>query len=571
MARKKQEKAEGNICVVYARYSSHAQNDASIEQQVAECREYAAAHDLKISEIYADRAVSGRSDRRPEFQKMIRHAEAGNFQVVLTYKSNRIARNMLDALRYEERLERAGVKVVYCKENFGDNAAGRLALRMMMSLNEFYRENMAEDIRRGLIDGAKQGRVMGCIPLGYKKGEDGCFAIDEPKAEIVREIFRRVARNETLASIADDLNARGILTQYKKPWGKNSFSTLLTNERYIGVYKFAEVRIEGGMPAIINRSLFEEVQEKVRRRQEVAGRRRDSAEYLLTGKAFCAKCGAPMVGISGTSRSKALHYYYVCKTRREEHTCKKLNVRKEAVEREVALRLKTIILKPDVVEWMIQNVLRFQEEAWRQSDLASYQNRLVEVRRSLDNLVKAVEAGVFSQSTKVRLDELEAEQRELQGMIAVEQAKIKTVTRDQIEYYLDSFRDGDVDDPAYQKRLFKAFLVKVFLDDDKVRIVYNYADGLDTLEFPLTLEDINSADVSAECSYKPCSGPPQATLILTGISVVAFWLKAPCPRALCDLFRLDSAGIPVLHFMRILPSFQKRRSLSACLLMPHSA
>lgn len=501
--------ADGNVCVVYARYSSHAQNDASIEQQVAECREYAAAHDLKISDIYADRAISGRSDRRPEFQKMIRHAEAGRFQIVLTYKSNRIARNMLDALRYEERLEKAGVKVVYCKENFGDNAAGRLALRMMMSLNEFYSENMAEDIRRGLIDGAKQGKVMGCIPLGYKKGEDGCFAIDEPKAEIVREIFRRVSENETLASIADDLNARGILTQYKKPWGRNSFSTLLSNERYIGVYKFAEVRIEGGMPAIINRALFEDVQEKVRRRQEVAGRRRDYAEYLLTGKAFCAKCGAPMVGISGTSRNGTPHYYYVCKTRREEHTCKKLNVRKEVAEQEVASRLKNTILQPDVVEWMIQNVLRFQEEARKQSDLASYQDRLVEVKRSLDNLVKAVEAGVFSQSTKTRLDELEAEQRELQGMIAVEQAKIKTVTRDQIEYYLESFRDGDVNDPAYQKRLFKAFLVKVYLDDNKFRIIYNYADGLDTMEFPLTLDEIESADVTAECSYKPCSGPPQ--------------------------------------------------------------
>lgn len=102
--------------VIYARYSSHAQNDASIEQQVAECREYAATHDLKIIDIYADRAISGRSDRRPEFQKMIRHAEAGKFQIVLTYKSNRIARNMLDALRYEERLEKAGVKVVYCKK-----------------------------------------------------------------------------------------------------------------------------------------------------------------------------------------------------------------------------------------------------------------------------------------------------------------------------------------------------------------------------------------------------------------------------------------------------------------------
>ena len=488
---------------------------------------------MKISEVYADRAISGRSDKRPEFQKMIRHAEAGKFQIVLTYKSNRLARNMLDALRYEDRLEKAGVTVIYCKEDFGNNAAGRLALRMMMSLNEFYSENMAEDIRRGMLDGAKQGKVMGVMPLGYKRGEDGRYAIDETSAEIVREIFRRVSENETLASIADDLNARGIKTAYKRPWGKGSFSTLLSNERYIGVYKFSDVRIENGMSAIIDRALFEEVQEKVRRRKEVAGRRRDYAEYLLTGKVFCAKCGGPMIGVSGTSRNGTPHYYYVSRTRREEHTCKKENVRKEAAEREIASRLKSIILQPNVVEWMIDNVMRYQEEARKQSDLASYQNRLVEVKRSLDNLVKAVEAGVFSQSTKTRLDELEAEQRELQGMIAVEQSKIKTVTRDQIEYYLDSFRDGDAKDPAYQKRLFKAFLVKAFLDDGKFRIVYNYADGLDTLEFPMTLEEIESAEIAPECSYKVSSGPPDPekrlkTSVFGRFSVYSEWIRMNC-------------------------------------------
>lgn len=67
----------------------------------------------------------------------------------------------------------------------------------------------------------------------------------------------------------------------------------------------------------------------------------------------------------------------------EKHACKKLNVRKEAAEHEIALRLKTIVLQPNVVEWMIDNVLRFQEEARKQSDLASYQDRLVEVKRSL--------------------------------------------------------------------------------------------------------------------------------------------------------------------------------------------
>lgn len=509
-AKAKKEQIEGNVCVVYARYSSHAQNDASIEQQLDECKAYAAAHDLKISEVYADRALSGRSDKRPEFQKMIRHAEAGKFQIVLTYKSNRLARNMLDALRYEDRLEKAGVKVVYCKENFGDNAAGRLALRMMMSLNEFYSENLAEDVRRGMIDIAKQCKAVGATPLGYKVDGDGKYAIDEPKAEIVREIFRRVSANETLASIADDLNSRGILTNHKNTWGRSSFHTLLSNERYTGVYKFADVRIEHGMPAIIDDALFEDVQEKIRRRKEVVGRRRESAEYLLTGKAFCAKCGAPMIGISGTSKSGDMHYYYVCKGRREKHICTKMNIRKTVAEKKVAESLKERILKPEVMEWMIQNVLNYQEEAKKQTDLASYQDRLVEVRRGIDNIVKAVESGIFSPTLKDRLDELEGEQRELQGMIAVEQAKVKTVTREQIQYFLDSFKDGDVDDPAYQKRLFRNFLIKVFLDDDKYRIVFNYIDGLDTMEFPLTLEDIEASDSTVECSYNVPSGSPQA-------------------------------------------------------------
>jgi len=497
--------------VIYARYSSHAQNDASIEQQVAECREYAAAHELEVVDTYADRALSGRTDRRPEFQKMIRHAEAGRFGTILTYKSNRISRSMLDALRYEARLAHAGVKVIYCREDFGDNAAGRMALHMMMTLNEFYSENMGEDIRRGLIDSARQGRVVGAIPYGYRRGEDGRFAIDEQAAAVVREIYRRVSEGESLASVADDLNRRRIPTGYGHTWGKNSFSKLICNERYTGVYLFAGVRIEDGMPVIIDRGLFDRVQEKLRRRKEVAGRRRDNAEYLLTGKVWCGKCGAPMVGISGISKSGAPYRYYVCRTRRESHTCDKLNVRKDTLEREIARSLLTIVLRPDVIDWMIDNVLRYQEEVRKNSDLASYRDRLVEVKRSLSNLVKAIEAGIFSDSTKARLDELEAEQHELQGMIAMEEAKIRPFTADQIRFFLESFRGGDINDPAFLKNLFRTFLTKVYLYDDKYRIVFNYSDagGPDDFESPLTPEDLDSAEASAECSYSGSSEPPQ--------------------------------------------------------------
>ena len=92
------------IAVIYARYSSHAHKEESIEQQVAACQEYAAANNLEVINIYADKAITGKTDKRPEFQKMIRHAEKRQFQVVIAYKSNRIARNMLQALAYEDKL-----------------------------------------------------------------------------------------------------------------------------------------------------------------------------------------------------------------------------------------------------------------------------------------------------------------------------------------------------------------------------------------------------------------------------------------------------------------------------------
>ena len=242
---------------IYARYSSAGQNDASIEQQVAECRTYAAQNSLAITNVFEDRAMTGRNDKRPGFQRMIRAAERHEFQVLLTYKSNRLARNMLDALRYENKLDKAGVKVVYCKEDFGDNAAGRLALRMMMSINEFYSDNLSEDVKRGMMDGAMKCKVISAIPYGYKKGADDRFEIDEPTAAIVREIFDRIINGETYIDIARSLNDRGLKTSQGKPWGKGSFRCIIRNERYIGTYIFKDVRIEGGMPQIISREVYD--------------------------------------------------------------------------------------------------------------------------------------------------------------------------------------------------------------------------------------------------------------------------------------------------------------------------
>ena len=211
MARKKNI-AAGLDAVIYARYSSHNQREVSIEQQIAECTKHAAALGLRIVGTYEDRAISGKTDNRPRFQQMMRDAEKGKFQAVVAWKSNRIGRNMLQAMVNEAKLDDYGVKVFYAEEDFDDTAAGRFALRNMMNVNQFYSENMAEDITRGLYDNANKCMANGRQPLGYKRGADGKVMLDEPAAAVVREIFARVAAGDLFVDIARDLNAKGIKT-----------------------------------------------------------------------------------------------------------------------------------------------------------------------------------------------------------------------------------------------------------------------------------------------------------------------------------------------------------------------
>lgn len=268
--------------VIYARYSSHAQKDASIEQQVEECLKFARDEGITIVETYADRAISGKTDRRPNFQKMMKDAEKGGFSYVVAWKSNRMGRNMLQAMLNEERLNEMGIRVLYTEEDFDDSAAGRFALRSMMNVNQFYSENMAEDIRRGLRDNAENCKVTnGTLPFGYRKTPELKYELDEPKDAIVREIFSRAACGEPFVDIAADLNARGIRTSRGNAWGKNSFHVLLTNERYTGTYIYGDIRVPGGIPRIVSDELFYKVQEVLKTKKNPQGRHRVNGDYTL--------------------------------------------------------------------------------------------------------------------------------------------------------------------------------------------------------------------------------------------------------------------------------------------------
>ena len=237
-------KDHGGNAVVYARYSSHNQRDVSIEQQYAACEAFAVRNGFTIIEHYADRAISGRTDNRPAFQKMLLDARKGGFDYVVAWKSNRMGRNMMQAMINESKLAESGVRCLYVEEDFEDNAAGRFSLRTMMNVNQFYSENMAEDVRRGMEDNAAKCMVNNLPPYGYRKGADGRYELDPERAPIVREIFERISCGWSICDIQADLNRRGIRTGRGTEWKKQSFGRILQNDKYTGIYRWADDLVE---------------------------------------------------------------------------------------------------------------------------------------------------------------------------------------------------------------------------------------------------------------------------------------------------------------------------------------
>ena len=498
------------LAVIYARYSSHTQRDVSIEQQVRVDQEFAERQELQIIGVYADRALTGTNDNRPEFQRMVNDAKKGAFDYVIVYSLDRFARDRYDSVVYKRILKDNGVKVLSAMENISDDPTGVLLESMLEGLAEYYSRELSAKIRRGLTDNARKCMVVTNVPFGYTKGPDGKHAIVPEEAAIVREIFRRVLDGEQIIAIARDLNKRGIRTKRGREWGRTSFETMLSNEKYAGYYICGDMRVAGGIPAIVDEETFRAVQEYLKRkknpRNAPIGKRRENSVYLLTGKAYCGECKAPMIGRSGTSRNGQLHAYYVCKQRDTEHACRKEHIARERAEYMVARALKEYVLQDGMIEWLADKTVEYQEKHAEPVELQLLRKELKQVEAGIANLVRAIEQGIITSSTKERLEELEAQRSELTGKIALatKNSLLDSIPREMIVAALSLVRAGDLEDKRYQELLFDMFLRRVYFYDDHMKLVFNYTpDGCDNTDIPF---DIDDTQEQADTSVRADSG-----------------------------------------------------------------
>lgn len=491
--------------VIYARYSSSGQREESIEGQLRDCYEFAKKHGIIVIGEYIDKAMTGRVDRRPDFQRMMKDSEKGRFNCVLLWKMDRFARNRYDSAMYKYKLKKNGIRIFYAKETIPDGPEGIILESVMEGYAEYYSENLAQNVKRGNYDSALELKTLGKTCLGLKTGPDGRYMIDQAEAAIVRRIFEEYAEGERAKDIYERLNSEGYRTSRGGKFNKNSLRRILSNKKYIGVYEYEDIYVENGIPAIItDRDLFERVQKMLKINHDAPARGK-AQNFLLTTKLFCGLCGSPMIGDGGTSRTGKAYAYYSCTKRKRGRSCKKESVPKDWIEDLVVGELVKIVHNDELIEQIADRVMEYQKREKDQSGLHALEIRQKENEKAISNMLAAIEAGIITPSTKTRLMELEADRADIEKGIAHELLAEPEFERDQIIYFLERFRSGDINDEAYRIMLVDTFLNSVYLyDDDHLVLVMNYSGENCKVDLKL-VEGAVSGDGCKGSAFAPSS------------------------------------------------------------------
>ena len=499
--------------VIYARYSSDNQREESIEGQIRECTAYAEKNGITVVKHYIDRALSAKTDNRPDFQQMIKDSEKRLFDIVLVWKLDRFARNRYDSAHYEYQLERNHVKLVSATEPISDGPAGIMVKSMLTGMAEYYSAELSEKVVRGMTENVLKGKYNGgTIPIGYTVDEEKFFQIDPLKAPFVVEAFQRYNDGATMKELMNWLNDSGVTTNRNQKFTYNSIQTLLTNRRYIGENRFKDIVMPDSIPVIIERELFDSVQDKIAKNRRAPARHKAEDDYLLTTKLFCGMCGAMMFGECGTSRNKNVHHYYKCATAKKKKGCKKKTVRKQWLEDLVVNQTMQLVRDDAAMESIIAKVMELQDR--ENTNLPLYEKQLRDAESGIQNMLNAIQAGILTSSTKERLEQLEETKRELEARIAEEKLAKPKVTEEFIRFWLLRFRKLDMSLKDQRQALVDTFINSIYLYDDKVLITFNYKEGTQTITFEEAAQAASKENGSdLDCFTAPRKTSTQCVLV----------------------------------------------------------
>ena len=518
---------------LYARVSSDRQDvDLSVSAQLRALKEYAKANGYSVAREYIDEAESGRIANRPQFREMIEEGSKPKapFEVILVWKFSRFTRKREHAVAFKSQLRRKGIRVVSITEQAEDNATGRLLEGIIESVDEYYSENLAQEVVRGMREAALRGFFLGSkAPFGYRKVKvsDGAkerpiLEVDPATAPVVRELFEKSLRGSGLKELCKELNERGVTNRGKR-WNKGGLHYVLRNEAYTGAAVWGRtskgqeaadpVRVEGAWPALVSRELFDDVQQAMSdRAPKVQRPARVGSPYLLSGLLRCGVCGKPYSAQGAKSGQFA---YYICGTlfREGAGTCSARYLNAPKLETFVVEKIRERILNEETIVALVQLVA---EEIDAMAGELSGRLEVVEaelgdVRKRLGKLYEAIETSELTlevlspriMSLRHREEQLEAARDDAETRL--EQRRVVLPDTEEIVEYVADFRnflkDGTIPE---RKALIRNFVEGIEVVGDEATLTYTV---------PMPSDGVMSESASVLDFVK--SSPPCKTEFIT--------------------------------------------------------
>ena len=326
---------------------------------------------------------------------------------------------------------------------------------------------------------AEKGLFTGAgVPLGYKI-VDKRFAVDDETAPIVKRIFEMYLAGNTMADIIRYLNENGVKTSQGNPYNKNSIRRILINNRYIGVYKYGDVRLSDGVPRIIDDTTFEQTQILMDKNKKAPARAKAVEDfYLLTTKIFCGHCDCAMTGFSGTSHTSKFYQYYGCVTQRRRGDCKKKSVQKIYIEDLVVERVLSA-LNDEYIDEIARKISDLSMKEGNTDTVKRLKRLLKENEEATANLVKAIEQGKAIDVLSAQIEKRQAEKADFETQIAREKMINPILTFDEVKFFFEKFKNGDANDTTFRTALIDTFVNKIYLydgDDSRIEIFCNASD-----------------------------------------------------------------------------------------------
>ena len=462
-----------------------------------------------VGKEFVDRGASAKSADRPELQKMLEYVKenADRVDYVIVHKVDRLARNRGDDIDIMRTLRECGVQLVSASESIDDTLAGMLLHGIMSSIAEFYSQNLANEVKKGMGEKVKGGGTPCRAPIGYlnirrvdEKGrEERTVVLDEERAPLIKLAFEEFASgNWTVNDLTEHIAACGLTTRATPRISslaidKKALNQILKNPYYKGTVLYKGVEYAGSHPPLVDAATWQRVQDVLA--SHINGERTREHPHFLKGSLYCRNCGSRMIITYAKSRSGVRYPYFVCAGRHSKRikSCEQKAVLIDVVEEQVQQIYDSYSLPPKIREYLEDWISRNIE-----NERGKYAAELDGLRREKDKLERRQEKLLEAHyNDAVPLNLMKSEQQKIAKQLAAIDSEMKvhecafSAITERLKEALDLMEDcGNfyrLAEDHIKKLLNQAIFSKLWIEKDG-RVTAEFAEPFRTLVDPIKNE-----------------------------------------------------------------------------------